>query len=100
MSLTNPPSALRLDSLDNPAWEALATLHAHFAEGNDLARCYPAAMSRFAAVREPSDDSFRSLTGLLGPGAVARFFSAKPVNFPPAFFSSDNKGPRFQGFSP
>jgi GNAT superfamily N-acetyltransferase len=85
MSLTNPPSTLRLDSLDNPAWEALTTLHAHFAEGDDLAKRYPTAISQVAAVREPSDDSFRSLTSLLGPGVDARFFSAKPVDFPPAF---------------
>lgn len=85
MSLTNPPSPLRLDSLDNPAWEALTTLHAHFAEGDDLAKRYPTAMYQVAAVREPSDNAFRSLGSLLGPGGVARFFSAKPVNLIPAF---------------
>ncbi len=85
MNSTNSTSAPRLDSLDNPIWEALTTLHAHFAEGDDLAKRYPMAMSQVVAVREPSDDALRSLSGLLGPGVGARFFSAKPVNFPPAF---------------
>lgn len=78
-------SASRLDNLDNPAWRALTTIHARFAEGDDLAKRYPAAMYQVAAVGEASDESFRSLAKLLGPGGVARFFSAKPVEFPPAF---------------
>jgi ribosomal protein S18 acetylase RimI-like enzyme len=41
--------------LDNPAWSALVGAHAHLAEGNDLARRYPADVSPFAAVRSWDD---------------------------------------------
>ncbi|MFD6139270.1 GNAT family N-acetyltransferase, partial [Promicromonospora sp. NPDC060271] len=41
--------------LDNPAWSALVGAHAHLAEGNDLARRYPADVSPFAAVRTWDD---------------------------------------------
>lgn len=41
--------------LDNPAWSALTGAHAHLAEGNDLARRYPADVSPFAAVRSWDD---------------------------------------------
>ncbi|MDE3135564.1 MAG: GNAT family N-acetyltransferase [Acidobacteriota bacterium] len=85
MNPTNSTSAAPSHSLDNPAWEALTTLQAHFAEGDELAKRYPAAMFQIVAVREPSDDAFRSLVGLLGPGAVAGFFSAGSVDLPPAF---------------
>jgi GNAT superfamily N-acetyltransferase len=85
MDLTVSTSAPRLESLDNPAWEALTTLHARFAEGDDLAKRYPPAMFQIAAVREPSDEAFRSLAHLLGPGAIAGFFSTDPVDFPAAF---------------
>jgi ribosomal protein S18 acetylase RimI-like enzyme len=85
MNLTNSISAPRLYSLDNPGWQALTTLHAHFAEGDGLAKRYPKAMFQVAALREQSDDAYRSLAGLLGPGAIAGFFSPEPVDLPPPF---------------
>lgn len=85
MNLANSTSAPRLDSLDNPAWEALTTLHAHFSEGDDLAKRYPTAMFQITAVREPSDEAFRSLAHLLGPGGVAGFLSTNGANLPPTF---------------
>jgi ribosomal protein S18 acetylase RimI-like enzyme len=85
MDMTNSLTASKLATLDNAVWQALTTVHAHFAEGDGLAKRYPVAMFQIAAVGEPSAESFRSLASLLGPGGVAGFFTAQPLTFPAAF---------------
>src|SRR5467141_1964250 len=67
--------------LDNPVWNALATTHASFAEGDELAKRYPSDVAPFAATRDQSPESYRSLAGLLGPGGIA----ALPLSITPDF---------------
>ncbi len=69
-------------SLDHPIWHALSTVHANFAEGDDLAKRYPADVSPLAAVREQSPQAYASLGGLLGPEEVAVFFLDGPPQVP------------------
>jgi len=66
--------------LDNPVWNALATTHASFAEGDELAKRYPVDVAPFAATRDQSPDSYRSLARLLGPeGTAAIPLATMPV---------------------
>lgn len=60
--------------LDNPAWNALCTAQASFAEGDVLAKRYPADVAPIAATRDQSAESYDSLARLLGsskPTALA-----------------------------
>jgi predicted GNAT family acetyltransferase len=61
----------QLSLLDNPVWNALSTTHASFAEGDDLAKRYPVDVAPFAATRDQSPESYRSLAELLGPAGTA-----------------------------
>lgn len=54
--------------LDRPAWNALATHHAAFAEGGPLARRYPPSIIPFAAARDTSPESLAALEALLRHG--------------------------------
>jgi predicted GNAT family acetyltransferase len=68
--------------LDNPTWNALSTIQASFAEGNELAKRYPIDVAPFAATRDQSSESYDSLAQLLGPtGTAALTFVAVP-DFP------------------
>jgi predicted GNAT family acetyltransferase len=60
--------------LDHPIWHALSTVHAHFAEGDELAKRYPADVSPLAAVREQSPQAYASLGKLLTRDEVTVFF--------------------------
>ncbi|OLD13058.1 MAG: hypothetical protein AUI50_01655 [Crenarchaeota archaeon 13_1_40CM_2_52_14] len=71
-----------LSLLDNPAWNALSTVHASFAQGNELAKRYPTDVAPIAATRDQSPESYRSLAQLLGPqGTTALAFVTMP-HFP------------------
>ena len=50
--------------LDRPIWSALATGHAHLAQGGPLARRYPSSISFFAATRDDSPQSLKALDEL------------------------------------
>ena len=71
-----------MHTLDHPIWHALSTVHAHFAEGDDLAKRYPADVSPLAAIREQSPQAYASLGELLGPEDVAVFFLDAPPRVP------------------
>src|SRR5207245_9669848 len=72
----------QLNILDNPAWNALSTVHASFAEGNELAKRYPVDVAPIAGTRYQSTESYRSLAQLLGPqGTTALAFVTMP-HFP------------------
>jgi predicted GNAT family acetyltransferase len=86
MDLTTATARARIERLDNPAWHALTTLHARFAEGDALAKRYPATMSQIGAVRESTAEAHRSMAKLLGPGGIARLFMSEPGE-PSPFFS-------------
>jgi predicted GNAT family acetyltransferase len=66
--------------LDNPVWSALSTTHASFAEGDDLAKRYPVDVAPFAATRDQSPESYRSLARPLGSeGTAAIPLASMPV---------------------
>jgi predicted GNAT family acetyltransferase len=71
-----------MHALDHPIWHALSTVHAHYAEGDDLAKRYPVDVSPLAAVREQSPQAYASLGELLGPEDVAVFFLDAPPRVP------------------
>jgi GNAT superfamily N-acetyltransferase len=52
----------------NPVWYALEGPHRHLAIDGGLARRYPADVSPFAAIAEPSPAALAQLAGLLAPG--------------------------------
>jgi hypothetical protein len=57
--------------LDNPVWNALSTTHTSFAKGDEIAKRYPVDVAPFAATRDQSPESYRSLARLLGPEGTA-----------------------------
>lgn len=68
-------------ALDNPSWSALTGAHAHLAEGDDLARRYPADVSPITGVRSWTDPGvWDAIAALVGPGG---HFSAPPVGVEP-----------------
>ncbi len=69
----------QLSLLDNPAWNALSTAHASFAEGNELAKRYPVDVAPIAGTHDQSAESYCSLAQLLGPqGSTALAFATMP----------------------
>jgi hypothetical protein len=57
--------------LDNPAWASLTGPHAHFAQGTERARRYPADVSPILAIGpSPDDQSWAELLALVGPDSV------------------------------
>jgi N-acetylglutamate synthase-like GNAT family acetyltransferase len=72
----------QLSLLDNPAWSALSTIHASFAEGNELAKRYPVDVATFAATRDQSSESYESLARLLGPTGTAALAFVGVPNIP------------------
>lgn len=54
--------------LDNPAWSALTTCHAHLAIGGDAARRYPDQLTPIAAVATRDQRALDDLAGLVPPG--------------------------------
>lgn len=57
--------------LDNCIWHSLCTMHSSFAEGDDLAKRYPPAVTPLAGMRDQSAESYSSLFRLLPPGGAA-----------------------------
>ena len=62
--------------LDRPVWSALASRHAHLAEGGPLARRYRPEVASFAAASDESDASLAALAALAGPGQEIRLLQA------------------------
>jgi len=71
--------------LDNPSWSALTGAQAHLAEGDDLARRFPADVWPITGVRSWDEPGvWDSIATLVGPGGR---FSAPPagVELPPGW---------------
>ncbi len=80
---SDPPADPDVASmLDRPAWTALTTLHAHLAEGGDLARRYDPSIVPFAATRDDSPECLAALAALPAPGEAMLFLQADPVALP------------------
>ncbi len=56
--------------LDNPAWHALNSHHAHFAIGDGLAKRYPADVSPIASIAALDTPSLRDLAVIIAPGEI------------------------------
>ena len=69
--------------LDHPAWNALATRHAHLAEGGPLARRYRPDIIPFAAARDGSEESLAALAALPRPGEDMMLAEPGGVTLPP-----------------
>ncbi|WP_158752378.1 GNAT family N-acetyltransferase [Acidobacterium sp. S8] len=70
------------EALNHPIWYALHTNHAHFAQGSDLAKRYPADVSPLAAVKDQTPQAYSALGELLAPDEFAIFFLDAPPNVP------------------
>ena len=72
-----------IEPLDNPAWTALTTVLAPFAEGDDRARQVRSSVSAFAAMATADEESWQRLARLAGPSADLVVCHADGVD-PPA----------------
>lgn len=71
-------SAKTMHILDNPIWNSLFTLHAHFAEGDELAKRYPPEVTLLAAMGEPTTEAYSSLAKTLQRAGAALFLDQPP----------------------
>ena len=67
-----------MHSLDNPIWNSLSTLHAHFAQGDELAKRYAPEVTLLAAMAEPTSDAYASLAKALQRAAAVLFLDQPP----------------------
>ena len=68
--------------LDRPVWSALATRHAAFARGDDLARKYDPAIVPFAATASDDAEGLRALETLVSPGESVLMLQVDPIVLP------------------
>ncbi|MDQ0325147.1 ribosomal protein S18 acetylase RimI-like enzyme [Rhodopseudomonas julia] len=78
-------SPLEEENLRRPIWTALATRHAHLAEGGAGARRYPADISPFAASGDDCAESLAALERLCRLGERMVFLQRDPVALPEGF---------------
>jgi predicted GNAT family acetyltransferase len=71
--------------LDRPIWTALNTRHAALAEGNELAKRYPASVSPFAATGDDGEESLLALEAIASPGEKMLLVMADEIAVPPGF---------------
>src|SRR5690349_21385069 len=64
--------------LDHPVWSCLATWHAHFARGDDLARRYVETISPIGAVSGASPRHIAALEALVGVGEDVALIGPAP----------------------
>jgi predicted GNAT family acetyltransferase len=69
----------KFDALDNPAWEALTSLHAGLARSHGSARRYPSQVSPLAAVDKPAPSALHDLLALVQPEERVGLVSADPL---------------------
>jgi|JI9StandDraft_1071089.scaffolds.fasta_scaffold01707_9 ribosomal protein S18 acetylase RimI-like enzyme len=68
--------------LDRPIWSALATRHAHFREGSELAMRYPSDVSPFVAGRDASPEAVAAMVALIGEGEEISMVEVAPPHAP------------------
>ena len=69
--------------LDNPIWNSLTTIHAHFAEAASLARRFPSDVTALGALMGPTEEAWSALAGLPSAAKVTVLVFDAPVD-PPA----------------
>lgn len=65
--------------LDRPAWNALATVHAAFAEGTLHARRYAPSIVPFAAMKDDTPESIAAITSLPLAGETIALVEARAI---------------------
>ncbi|MCK8778414.1 GNAT family N-acetyltransferase [Rhizobium sp. NTR19] len=70
--------------LDRPVWNALATVHAGFAQGSELAKRYDPTIVPFAAPADLTQASLDALASLPAPSEVMVIVESQPVETPPS----------------
>ncbi|MEV4885206.1 GNAT family N-acetyltransferase [Chitinophaga ginsengisegetis] len=65
--------------LDNPAWGALTSEHAHFAQGTDQAKRYRREIAPFIAARQTNNGSIAALDTLIDAGETFYIIGELPV---------------------
>ena len=73
-STRGPIEHQTMHPLDNVIWQALTTRQEHFAENFQSARRFPREVSPLCGFKEPNDDGYASLAGLVNPGASIGVF--------------------------
>jgi ribosomal protein S18 acetylase RimI-like enzyme len=80
------PAALEgCHPLDRVVWRALTGRQRHFAQGDDLARRYPAELAPFGAILDERPESYRSLFRLVPPGDRLALVTPNEVDPPREF---------------
>jgi predicted GNAT family acetyltransferase len=74
--------------IDRPAWSALQTRHAAFAEGDDLAKRYHPSIVPFAAARDDAPGSVRKLGELGASGDSLVMLQADPIVMPSGYVTT------------
>ena len=72
-------------TLDNPIWNSLCTEHSSFAEANERARRYPAAIGPLSGFACQSAENYAALRELAGPGGVVVLFCTEAPAPPPGW---------------
>jgi ribosomal protein S18 acetylase RimI-like enzyme len=72
-----------MHDLDRPAWSALNSRHARFAQVSGGARRYDPTIAAFAATRDDAEVDIAALGNMIGPGETAVFLQADAVVLPP-----------------
>lgn len=81
--------------LDNPVWQSLSTIHAHFAIICDDARRFRRDVSVLAGLAKPTPENYDSLASLLEPGKTVNLMLEAPPDPPPAW-TAVSTGPLIQ----
>lgn len=85
----------RHSMLDSLVWHALATVHARFARGGELARRYDPEVTGFAAIRDGSREAWAALAELAAPGELLLLTGTVPIE-PPTDWTLAGRGPGYQ----
>lgn len=67
-----------IEPLLDPVWNALETVHAHFAVGSGPARRYPAEVTPFGTLADASRATLAEFEELLAPGERVYVFGSQP----------------------
>jgi predicted GNAT family acetyltransferase len=74
-----------MSTLDNVIFHALTTSHAHFAEGNGVARRFHTAIGPLAGMSTATVEGFAALAQLIGPNEPVALFLKEEVEAPSNF---------------
>lgn len=94
---SEPPALDSLDDneLDTLVWQSLASTHARFAEGGDLARRFEPEVAGFVALRDGTEAAWSALATLVGADQLVMLSGGQPIE-PPDGWIREGGGFGFQ----